>query len=252
MSSVLAGGPALSAGTAPVQAGPPGSPPPSTPGAGAGPGQAGRSSALTVIAGVGVLLLAMGVGVLIGRSSVGKQATPPAQVIDVAGAGSGTSTSGGGSEAGFTSDWPAGSKGFTVQLQTLPTSSSAGAVEAAKASATAKGARSVGALKAEEFSSLASTGFVVYSGDYPTRAAAQAALGSLKKSFPTAAVIEVSNKSAGSSGGAGSGGGSPSSSGGTGSSLSRPAPPSVLEPSKSKSGKSFEEKSKNLPNVVGT
>jgi hypothetical protein len=44
---------------------------------------AGRGNAVTVIAGVGVLLLAMGVGVLIGRSSAPKQSAVPAQTISV-------------------------------------------------------------------------------------------------------------------------------------------------------------------------
>jgi hypothetical protein len=250
MSSVLAGGTGAPSGTS-AAAAPPGSSPTSPHGAGADGAQPQRSSALTVIAGVGVLLLAMGVGVLIGRSSIGKQSTPPAQVIDVGGAGTSTLGSSGGSEATFSSDWPAGSKGFTVQLQTLPSSSSVSAVEAAKSAATAKGAKSVGALKAEEFSSLTASGYVIYSGDYPTRSAAQVALTPLKKSFPVATVVEVSNKSSGSSA-SGSGSSGSGSSGGVGSSLSHPAPPSVLQPTKGKSGKSFEEKSKNLPDVVGT
>ncbi len=47
----------------------------------------GRSSGATAVAGVGVLLLAMGVGVLIGRASGGKTVTEPAQVISVAAPG---------------------------------------------------------------------------------------------------------------------------------------------------------------------
>ncbi len=54
-----------------------------------------RSSGPTaVIAGVGVLLLSMGIGVLIGRSGspTGKAATAPAQVISVASPGAGGAT----------------------------------------------------------------------------------------------------------------------------------------------------------------
>ena len=39
---------------------------------------------------------------------------------------------------------------------------------------------------------------------------------------------------------------------GTGSSLSKPAPPSVVEHERGGSGQSYEQKSKNLPNVVST
>ena len=59
-------------------------PPSSGPVAGGG---GGRSSGATAVAGVGVLLLAMGVGVLIGRASGGKTVTEPAQVISVAAPG---------------------------------------------------------------------------------------------------------------------------------------------------------------------
>jgi hypothetical protein len=43
-----------------------------------------RGNTVTVIAGVGVLLLAMGVGVLIGRAGNSKPSAAPAQVISVA------------------------------------------------------------------------------------------------------------------------------------------------------------------------
>ena len=84
-----------------------------------------------MIAGVGVLLLAMGVGVLIGRAGAGGGHAAPAQVITVGGATSGPAA--GGSEAAFAGDWPAGTNGYTVQLQTLPVSgTTVAAVAAAK------------------------------------------------------------------------------------------------------------------------
>ena len=197
---------------------------------------------------MGVLLLAMGVGVLIGRAGAPKQAAVPAQVISVASptsAGAGASTS---SELSFTSDWPSGTTGYTVQLQTLAqTGTTVSAVEAAKTAASAKGAKAVGALKSEEFSSLTAGDYVIYSGDYHGKAEAEKALAGLKKSFPGASVINVSNGTSGSPA-AGSG----STSGGAGSSPSHPAPPSVLKSLKGAKGKSYEEKSKNLPNVVET
>lgn len=49
-----------------------------------------RGNTVTVIAGVGVLLLAMGVGVLIGRSGNSKPAAAPAPVISVAQPGAST------------------------------------------------------------------------------------------------------------------------------------------------------------------
>ena len=210
-------------------------------------GAQGRNNTLTVIAGVGVLLLAMGVGVLIGRSSTGKQGAAPAQTISIAGnptaAGSGAA-----GEAAFTGDWPSGTKGFTVQLQTLPQSgTTASAVEAAKSAASAKGAKAVGALKSDEFSSLSAGSYILYAGVYHKRAEAERALAGLKKSFPSASVVEVSNGSSSSSEGA------KPASGGSGSNIEHPAPPSVLPgPKSGGSGKSYEERSKNLPNVVET
>jgi hypothetical protein len=148
----------------------------------------------------------------------------------------------------FTSDWPSGTTGYTVQLQTLPqTGTQASAVQAAKTADSARGAKAVGALKSEEFSSLPSGKYVIYAGVYHKKSDAEKALGSLRKKFPGATVISVSNGAAsGSSGSSGAGG---SSSGGG--SLSHPAPPTVLE-SHPKKGQSYEQKSKNLPNVIST
>ncbi len=245
MSSVLLGEPQQRRDAPAPAAGPPASPPPvgATPAGGAPQ----RSNTLTVIAGVGVLLLAMGVGVLIGRAGSSKPGAAPTQVITLASpTSSGTSTGSG--EASFTGDWPSGTSGYTVQLQTLPQAGTAvSAVEAAKSSASAKGAKAVGALKSEEFSSLTAGSYVIYSGVYHKKPEAEKALGGLKKSFPGAKVIKVSNGESGSSGGAAG-----SSSGGVGSSESHPAPPSVLEKLKGAKGKSYEEKSKNLPDVVET
>jgi hypothetical protein len=112
-------------------------------------------------------------------------------------------------------------------------------VQAAKTAATGKGAKAVGALKSEDFSSLSGSDYVIYSGVYHKRSEAETALPALKKSFPSAAVIEVSNGSSSSSS-EGSGG---STSGGAGSSINHPAPPSVLEGLKSVKGKGYEEKS---------
>jgi hypothetical protein len=209
-----------------------------------------RQSANTpaVIAGVGVLLLAMGVGILIGRSGNAKPTAALApQVLTVAGTtASGTGT--GPTEASFSGDWPSTTSGYTVQLQTLPESgTTVGAVQSAKTAATGKGAKAVGALLSSEFSSLASGSYVIYSGIYHKRAEATKALAGLRKSFPGAKVISVS------SGGSAAGGSQANgSSGGSGSNLKKPAPASVLEGLKNAKGKSYEEKSKNLPDVVST
>lgn len=229
--------------------GPSGATPPSPPGAGepAGPG-----NAVTVIAGVGVLLLAMGIGVLIGRSGSGPSAAPaPAQVISVASTPAAGATPA--SSEAFTGDWPAGASGYTVQLRTLPLASTQiSAVQAAKSAAEGKGAKAVGALKSDEFASLPAGNYIVYSGKYAKKAEAEKALGGLSKSFPGASVLKIGG-SGGASGGKGAGAGASSGrNSGVGSSPSKPAPPSAVEGLKGKSGKSYEERSKSLPNVVST
>ena len=261
MSSVMLAGTALGAaatqrpagpGAAPASIqGPPGGSPPARPGQG---DEASRGNAVTVIAGVGVLLLAMGIGVLIGRSSGSGSSAPSApQVISVASTpAAGTAPA---ASEPFTSDWPAGEAGYTVQLQALPLASTqASAVEAAKSAAEGKGAKSVGALKSDEFAELPAGSYIVYSGKYAKKAEAQKALGPLKQSFPEAKVLRLGSGSGASGGrgpapGAGSSGGSKS---GVGETPDNPAPPSAAEGLKGKSGKSYEEQSKNLPNVVST
>ncbi len=244
ISSVLQGEPPLP-GKAQTLAPPvPPAPPGATP-AGATPQ---RNNTLMVIAGVGVLLLAMGVGVLIGRSGTPKQAAAPAQVISVS-SPTATAPASAPVEAAFTGDWPSGTSGYTVQLQSLPQAGTAvSAVEADKSAASAKGAKAVGALKSEEFSSLSAGDYIIYSGEYHKQAEAQKALAGLKKSFPGAKVIKISNSGASGSTAAGSG----SSSSSSGVSESHPAPPTVLKTLKGAKGKSYEEKSKNLPDVVET
>jgi hypothetical protein len=203
-----------------------------------------------VIAGVGVLLLEMGVGVLIGRSGTVKQSAAPAQVISV---GSTPAASAGAAPSeSFSNDWPSGTSGYTVQLQRLPQSGTlVSAVQAAKTAASAKGAKGVGALKSDDFSSLPAGNYVIYAGVDHSKAEAEKALAGLRKSFPGATVVRVASGGASSSSqGTQPPGGSSSSV--PGSSLSHPASPSVLESLKNSKGKSYEEKSKNLPNVVET
>jgi len=257
MSSVLLGGPPLgdrdSADTAAprVPPNPPGQAP-----AGAADGQ-GRGNLTAVIAGVGVLLIAMGVGVLIGRSGQPKSSpAPPPQVITVGSstpATGSTGSTGEASSAAFTGDWPAGTSGYTVQLQTLPAATTQpSAVEAAKTSATAKGAKEVGALKSEEFSSLPTGDYVVYSGVDHTKPEAEKALSGLKKSFPAATVIHVASSSSSSGSGSSSSSSGRSSGSGAGANESHPAPPSTVQNLSKKHGQSYEQESKALPNVVST
>jgi hypothetical protein len=133
--------------------------PPLSPPGFAAPEHPARTNSVALMAGVGVLLLAMGVGVLIGRAGAGSAKPPPAQVISVGGA--------------------VGAAGAATTTTTTP--------EAPAAPTTTKKAA--------------------------------------KAKLPA----------------------------GTGSSITKPAPPSAAQNLRSGgSGQSYEQKSKNLPNVVST
>jgi hypothetical protein len=164
MSSVLLGGPPVSADSQLSSTTPPAPFPAQGSPVATGAGQ--RGNTVTVIAGVGVLLLAMGVGVLIGRSGNSKPAAVPAQVISVAQPGATTT--------GTT----------TTPTTTTPEASAKGASPSSKPGAKKGAAPGAGSSK-------------------------------------------------------GSGG-------------AKNAPPATPKPSSSGQGKSYEEKSKNLPNVVET
>ena len=184
MSSVLAGGIPSGAGApgggtqAPTAPAPPGSQPPKAPPA---DGAAQRNNALTVIAGVGVLLLAMGVGVLIGRSGSSGHSRR-ARAGDQRRLHSLRGHRPDGRERSVVQ------QRLAIRNQRLHRAAADAAqpgppsrrVAAAKSAAAAKGAKTVGALKAEEFASLSGGGYVIYSGVDHKRAEAEAALSGLK------------------------------------------------------------------------
>jgi len=85
----------------------------------------------TLIAGVGTLLLAMGVGVLIGRSGNGTSAkNPPAQIVTVAGGGAASSS------PTSPASTPSASAGVSTSTKAAAASSAAAAKSASKASST--------------------------------------------------------------------------------------------------------------------
>lgn len=179
---------------------PPPPPPPAPPAAVApAPVPAGRSvSAMGAAVGVGLLLLA---GVA-GAQLAGEE-PPPAPQVRVAAAPQPNVNvtvpvaSGPAAPTAFVSDW-SGDDGWTIALETLPKDGTdPGAVTAAKTAATAKGAEDVGALDSDEYPSLDTGEYVVYSGVFDTKKAATAALKKLEKDFPDAEVVKVSATEAG-------------------------------------------------------
>jgi hypothetical protein len=202
----------------------------------AGPAPGAWTPAVALI-GVGVVAVVLGVGVLIGRSVSGstKKASAP-QVISVGGAAGGPATASASAGPKFTGDWPAGKDGYTVELKALSkTGTQPDAVAAAKSDAQSKGAAKVGALDSDSYPSLAGGQYVVYSGVYKTQAEAAKALNGLKKSFPQAKVIHVSQS-----------GGASGASTGSAKSLSR----QQLNSLNSTSGSDYFKKSSKLPKKI--
>jgi len=144
-------------------------------------------------AGVAIAVLFLGVGVLVGRagSDDGAQVAAKPTILRLGGAApAAAGTTKQASNTTVKSDWPSGKEGWTVQLQELP-KDDASKVAAAKKDAQDKGAPDVGLLDTDEFESLPPGNFVVYSGQFDSKAKATAALGKLKKDFPKAKVLHV-------------------------------------------------------------
>lgn len=153
-----------------------------------------------------VIPLAVGVGVLLGRSSTNGDAkliaALRAQKPEVITAGGGTSgttqaqapSSTATSVAALTSTFPL-QTGYTVELETLPAHNATGAgVGKAEQAARKKGAKSVGLILQSDFKvtpTPTAGAAVIYSGAYRTRSEAEQALGRLKSHFPGAKVIAI-------------------------------------------------------------
>jgi SPOR domain len=163
-----------------------------------------RSAPLAIAAAIAAVPLALGAGVVIGRSSSGGDGTliaalraEKAPVIQYTGAGA-VPTGGRAAVASADTTPPSSafalSHGYTVQLGTLPSGTTQPAATSAERADRAKGAAGVGVIALANFRltpSPSSGAYVIYSGSYSTRAAAQHALSKLKGSFPRAKVVEV-------------------------------------------------------------
>jgi SPOR domain len=153
---------------------------------------AGRAvSPLALGGGLAIFVVALLLGIVIGDSGDGgKQVAVGPRVITVSVPSAGAATA---APASFTSDWPDGKDGFTVQLQALPKDGTQPAqVAQAKTDAQSKGADQVGALDSDEFSSLDGGNYVIYAGVFDTRKQARKALAKLKGDFSGAKIIKVS------------------------------------------------------------
>ncbi len=170
---------------------------------------------LAVVAGIAAIPIALGAGVLIGRSSAGGDGkliaalrAQKAPVISYGGtAASASSGSGGGSSAStsvsntFTAD-----HGWVVQLAAVPAAGGASAITHDEQVDRGKGATKVGVIAGSGHTlspSPPSGDVVIYSGPYPSRASAQKALAKLHSTFPHATVVKVSSSTSASASGGG-------------------------------------------------
>lgn len=207
------------------------------------------------LAGFAVILI---LGVLIGRTGDGQNSTQTPVVATTAATPTTTgattaSTASTDTTVSFKADWPSGKEGYTIELATLPKDSADGAaVETAKADLLAKGAADVGALDSDEFASLPTGNYVLYSGIYDTKAEAEKALEPLKASFPDAQVVEVSTSTGG-------GAKTEVAAGGLGDNGATTDPDKVVQAStddlealSNATGADYEEAQKKLPPTIAT
>jgi hypothetical protein len=170
------------------------------------PASARRGPGLLTAVIVAVIPVAVGLGVLVGRGGssgddklLAALRAQTAQVITVGGGG-GTALPTLSSAAAAVAAKPPTStfslqRGYTVELSALPGGSSAAAVQKAEHAAAAKGAKALGVVSQSDFHvtpAPAAGDYVIYSGQYRARPAAESALSKLRSRFPAAKVIAVS------------------------------------------------------------
>jgi septal ring-binding cell division protein DamX len=112
-----------------------------------------------------------------GTATPGASASPSPSPSPGSGAGS----------SGTIASWPSGKTAWTVVLESATSKSAADA----KANELSSDGTSVGVLHSDDFSSLNSGYWVVFSGQYDSKSAAQDALDSLKSKVPEAYVRHV-------------------------------------------------------------
>jgi hypothetical protein len=156
------------------------------------------SSRLAAVVFFALLPIAVGVGILVGRSgnddSKLLDALKNVQGTAVASTNPGDSGALTGNTGSVSSDFSL-DKGYVVKLDLLPVEGTdQSAVDAAKKDAEDNGASDVGVINPSDFTTTPDQGqkdYVLYSGEFKTKAEATKALGKLKKDFSDAEVIEV-------------------------------------------------------------
>jgi hypothetical protein len=148
-----------------------------------------------------ILPIAVAIGVLVGKGNGNDNQDLADAIKNLQAGGTGSQLASTAASTPVTSDWTL-DKGYTVELKTLPQSSDQAAVDAAKKAASSQGAPDVGVINPADFTITPAPqggGYVLYSGQYKTKAEAMKALPKVKGKFLGALVVAVA-KSAGGEG----------------------------------------------------
>jgi hypothetical protein len=162
----------------------------------AGPSGARAAAVLFFV----VLPIAVAIGVLVGNGSGSNNDQQLADAIkNLQAGGTGSQLASTAASTPITSDWTLDA-GYTIELKTLPQSSDQAAVDAAKKAASSQGAPDVGVINPADFTVTPAPqggGYVLYSGQYKTKAEAMKALPKVKGKFLGALVVAVKKNAGG-------------------------------------------------------
>src|SRR4051794_8434371 len=150
-----------------------------------------------------VLPIAVAIGVLVGKGGGNDNQDLADAIKNLQAGGTGSQLASTAAAAPITSDWTL-DKGYTVELKTLPQSSDQAAVDAAKKEATSQGAADVGVINPADFTLTPAPqggAYVLYSGEFKTKAEATKAIAKLKPKFLGALVVAVKRNAGGGQGG---------------------------------------------------
>jgi hypothetical protein len=147
-----------------------------------------------------VLPIAVAIGVLVGKGNGNNDQDLADAIKNLQVNGTGSQLASTAAATPVTSDWTL-DKGYTVELKTLPADGTdQAAVDSAKKDAMDQGATDVGIINTSEFTvtpAPAAGAFVLYSGQFKSKAEATKALGKLKAKFKDAQVVSVKKNSSG-------------------------------------------------------
>jgi SPOR domain len=149
-----------------------------------------------------VLPIAVAIGVLVGKGNGNDNQDIADAIKHLQAGGTGSQLASTAASTPITSDWTL-DKGYTVELKTLPQSSDQAAVDAAKKAATSQGAADVGVINPADFAVTPAPqggGYVLYSGQFKTKAEATKAIAKLKPKFLGALVVAVKRNAGGDQG----------------------------------------------------